>query len=61
MSKTNKEHPEHTDFRERLAQIIETCDNGLAAATLPVPDSLHVEGLKGILNTIKKLALEGQP
>ena len=61
MSTKPKEHPEHSDFRERLVLIMDTCDNGLAAASMPVSAEIHVVGLKGVLENIKKIALEGTP
>ena len=61
MSTKPKEHPEHSDFRERLGLIMDTCDNGLVAASMPLSAEIHVVGLKGILEKIRKIALEGAP
>ena len=47
---------EHEDLVEALGLIADTCENGLAAASLQVPPAIHVQGLKGILRDILKRA-----
>jgi len=42
--------------KEILFAIAEKADNLLHAAMLPVPSNIHVEGLKGGMEEIKKMA-----
>ncbi len=41
------------DTLERLGQLIDKADNYLAAATLPLPPRMHVEGLTTGLREIR--------
>jgi hypothetical protein len=43
-------------LREQLGLIVDTCDNGLAALRMPLPDSIHKEGLTGVIESVKRLA-----
>ncbi len=44
--------------RELLAEIHEKTLNRLAATVLPVPDSIHVAGLKGGLEEIRDMTVD---
>lgn len=39
---------------DRLGKLADTADNVLAASTLPLPASTHLEGLKGGLREIHR-------
>ena len=39
---------------DKLGRIVDTLDNLIAAMTLRVPDSLHVEALRGALPRLRK-------
>lgn len=39
---------------EHIAKLADKADNLLAATKLPVPDSLHIEGLKGGLQQMRE-------
>lgn len=41
------------DLLEKMGQLIDKCDNLLVAATLPLPASIHVEGLSEGLKTVR--------
>jgi len=41
-----------SEDREMLAEIHEKCLNLLSAASLPLPDRLHVDGMKGGIEEI---------
>ena len=43
------------DYEEVLGQIRDHAENLLAASTLPVPASTHLEGLTGGLRTIVEM------
>lgn len=38
----------------RIGDLADKADNLLAATVLPVPDSLHIQGLKGGMRQIKE-------
>ena len=40
------------DF-ETLGLMVDRLDNGVAASVLPIPPSLHVEGMKGIMEDVR--------
>lgn len=49
-------HIERVD--EDLGSLHDTCENLLAAGVLPLPDSGHVQGLRGGLERIRSKVLE---
>lgn len=40
------------DF-ETLGLMVDSLDNGLAATRLPLPAELHVQGMSGIMETVR--------
>lgn len=42
-----------TETLERIGQMVDTAENGLAATAIPLPPSVHVEGLKAVLAKLR--------
>lgn len=41
---------------DTIGQIVDTCDNGLAALKLPLRAEIHVKGLTGIVEKVRSVA-----